>query len=65
MHCPYCNANVDPKRWQLGYKLCLPCGEYAATKRKHTIAPMSKSNYIHIRDPQLLKQLNPKHTTGA
>lgn len=65
MHCPYCNDQVNPKRWELGYQLCLTCGEHQAKQRKHTVVPLSKSNYIHVRDPQLLKQLNPKHTTWA
>jgi hypothetical protein len=43
--------------------LCLPCGEVAAKKVKHTIAPLNKSNYMVFTDTALLKQLNPKVTT--
>jgi hypothetical protein len=43
--------------------LCLPCGEQAAKKVKHTIAPLNKSNYYHINNMETLKQLNPKVTT--
>jgi len=43
--------------------LCLDCGEVAAKKVKHTIAPMNKSNYMVFTDTTLLKQLNPKVTT--
>ena len=43
--------------------LCLDCGEQAAKKVKHTIAPLNKSNYMVFTDTALLKQLNPKVTT--
>ena len=43
--------------------LCLDCGEAAAKKVKHTIAPLNKSNYMVFTDTTLLKQLNPKVTT--
>lgn len=42
--------------------LCLPCGDTAAKKVKHTIAPLNKSNYMVFTDITLLKQLNPKRT---
>ena len=42
---------------------CAQCGEQAARQVKHTIAPLNKSNYMHIRDLSQLKQLNPKRTT--
>ena len=58
-----CGDTVNPLRAQLGYPTCLPCGETVARKVRHTVAPLSKSNYILINDPALLKQLNPKRTT--
>jgi hypothetical protein len=36
----------------------MPCGEQQARKRKHTVVPMAKSNYIVVTDRELLKQLN-------
>jgi hypothetical protein len=42
---------------------CLPCGDLVAKEVKHTVAPINKSNYMYISDPQMLKQLNPKRTT--
>jgi hypothetical protein len=42
---------------------CLQCGEVAAKKVKHCIAPLNKSNYYYISNMELLKQLNPKRTT--
>lgn len=58
-----CGDTVNPLRAKLGYPTCLPCGETAARKIRHTVAPLNKSNYILINDPTLLKQLNPKRTT--
>ena len=53
-----CGDTVNPLRAKLGYPTCLPCGETAAKKTRHTIVPMAKSNYIVVTDPQLLKGLN-------
>jgi hypothetical protein len=38
-------------------------GEAAAKQKKHTVAPMTKSNYMLFTDPEMLKQLTPKRTT--
>jgi predicted nucleic acid-binding Zn-ribbon protein len=62
-HCIKCGDTIAKPRAMLGYRTCLPCGEAAARKVRHTSAPLSKSNYIYIADPLLLKQLNPKRTT--
>jgi hypothetical protein len=61
--CLLCGDTFKWARFQLGYKLCLDCGDDAAHKVKHTIAPLNKSNYVYISDMQMLKQLNPKRTT--
>jgi len=63
--CRCCGDEVNPKRWELGYKVCLFCGEELAQQvsKSHTIAPLNKSNYYYIHDPQTLKELNPKRTT--
>jgi len=58
--CTVCNDNFSPKRRAIGYRTCLPCGEELARAVNFTVAPMSKSNYMLIRDPAMLKQLNPK-----
>lgn len=61
--CTSCYGGTVPlPRWKLGYTTCLPCGEAQAKKRKHTVAPLNKSNYMLFTDPELLKQLNPKRT---
>ena len=56
---------VNEGRWRLGYSTCLPCGDLKAKEvaAKRTIAPINKSNYMYITDPEQLKQLNPKRTT--
>ena len=59
--CVKCHDNIVPQaRRQLGYLTCMSCGETAASKVRHTIAPMAKSNYYYVSDPEILKQLNPK-----
>lgn len=63
--CPKCGDPVDLRRAQLGYRLCLRCGEAAAIEARASwcVAPMNKSNYVLVTDPSLLKNLNPKRTT--
>lgn len=61
--CTECGINkLQHARANLGYTICLTCGEKQARARKHTTAPLSKSNYVLITDPTMLKQLNPKNT---
>ena len=59
-----CGNPVHPKRVEAGYYWCMDCGETRAKEqRTHwCIAPLNKSNYILITDPQDLKGLNPKRT---
>lgn len=61
MNCVCCGEYVPALRAQLGYKTCLPCGEKQAKDRKHTIAPLPKSNYMVFTDLTLLKGLNSSH----
>jgi ribosomal protein L37AE/L43A len=61
--CVVCGGYIAHERYRLGYKTCLQCGEAAARNKKHTIAPINKSNYMYISDLSQLKQLNPKRTT--
>ena len=60
--CLRCSEEVPSGRVALGYDTCLPCGEVYARKRRHTIVPMNKSNYMVVTDRTTLKQLNPKGT---
>jgi ribosomal protein L37AE/L43A len=62
-YCRTCSDAVDPRRWALGIKFCMPCGDEIAKQRKFTVVPMNKSNYIACFERETLKQLNPKRTT--
>lgn len=64
--CPVClNEDIPIQRFRLGYQTCLTCGEKAAKKVKHTIAPLPKSNYMLFTDLSLLKGLNSSHKGGG
>jgi len=56
--CMLCGEKFSLARAEIGYDTCLKCGDARAHKVNHCVVPMSKSNYIHVRDHQLLKQLN-------
>tara|TARA_Y100000816_G_C25627893_1_gene334930 strand:+ start:132 stop:335 length:204 start_codon:yes stop_codon:yes gene_type:complete len=58
--CIKCGKNYSPERKALGHDTCLDCGETEARRRKHTIAPMHKSNYMVISNLEDLKGLNNK-----
>ena len=58
--CKICNTVIPHGRLALGYQTCLTCGEIEARKRKHTIVPMHKSNYIVVSNKEDLKGINNK-----
>ena len=59
--CNVCGIEeVMPARYQLGYRTCLECGQVTAGKRKFTIVPMHKSNYVVISNKKELKGINNK-----
>ena len=62
--CYKCGEEVHPHRFNLGYSTCLTCGEQEARTARMgwTVAPMHKSNYMLITNPDMLKQLNPKRS---
>jgi len=65
MDCVLCGDEIVPEqRHKLGYRVCLQCGDGVAKQERSSwcIAPMNKSNYILITNPEMLKQLNPKRT---
>ena len=63
--CTCCYATrVEPQRKHMTRPTCLACGESEARKRKHTIVPMPKSNYIVVTDRNLLLNLNSSHKGG-
>ena len=58
--CILCGEPFKFARFQIGYRVCLDCGDEVAHQVKHTVAPINKSNYMLITDHEQLKQLNPK-----
>ena len=63
--CPVCHIEDIPiKRYRLGYKTCLTCGEHDArieSRQKFSMCiPINKSTPTYINDVTLLRQLNPK-----
>lgn len=59
--CNRCFGNeVDAERFVLGYTTCMPCGEAQAKKRKHTVVPLHKSNYIVPANREELRGINNK-----
>lgn len=60
--CRDCGDDVDARRWALGYKFCLDCGNTIAKQRKFTVACNNKQGYELIYDPKDLCFTNPKRT---
>lgn len=58
--CEACGDDYSMERWALGYNTCLSCGEQMARGRVRCVAPMHKSNYMLITNPEDLKGLNNK-----
>jgi ribosomal protein L37AE/L43A len=60
--CRECGDGFSVKRFKAGYRLCLFCGEEAATQERKSwcVAPMHKSNYVLVRDRDLLVGFNQK-----
>lgn len=55
-----CGEEIDIRRYQLGYRVCLVCGDKQARERKFCVANLHKSNYILITDKSDLIGLNNK-----
>lgn len=59
-----CGEEIEQGRWDIGYRVCLGCGDSIAKQRKFTVAiPYSKGAYQLIHDPKDLFFTNPKRTT--
>ena len=64
--CTECGDDIDPRRVALGYRLCLWCGEEAATSERKgwtVVQEYTKGNYQFITPTAVhttLKQTNPK-----
>ena len=55
-----CGGSIHPARFALGYRICLACGEAQAKKRKFTVVPMHKSNYVAMFNRDDLMGINNK-----
>ena len=62
MLCRVCGDDVSEGRAQLGFKLCLFCGEEQARQDRMAwcVAPMHNSNYMLITNKADLSGLNNK-----
>ena len=58
--CLLCGSEIDPPKRRLISSLCKKCGEVEARKVKHCVVPLHKSNYIVVRDRDLLTGVNQK-----
>ena len=63
-HCAQCGETYPLARYNLGYRVCLECGDAVAKQIKWLSAPINKSNYMLITNLDDLKGLNPKRTGG-
>jgi hypothetical protein len=60
--CKHCGDDVESRRWALGYRTCLWCGEEQARQERGSwcIAPMHKSNYVLMTSREDLVGINNK-----
>lgn len=64
--CCVCSDDIDPRRSQLGYRLCLRCGEANAVTARQSwtvVQEYTKGNYQFITPTAVgitLRQTNPK-----
>lgn len=58
--CRNCGDDIAEGRWDLGYRVCLDCGDVVAKKVVRCVVPMHKSNYILVTDKELLTGVNQK-----
>jgi len=56
--CVDCGETFSIRRRELGYRLCLTCGETEARGVKFCVVNMHKSNYVVVSNPTDLKKLN-------
>jgi hypothetical protein len=60
--CTQCGDSYPIPRHNLGYRTCLSCGDKQAHQIKWCTAPINKSNYVLISNPDDLRGLNPKRS---
>jgi len=60
MRCHKCDDKVAKKRWDLGYRLCLDCGDEVASRVVRCVVPMHKGHYFPVFDKADLVGINNK-----
>jgi len=56
--CLRCTNPVAKRRYDLGIRLCLDCGERESKRITRTIVPSHKGAYQPVNDVKYLKMLN-------
>jgi hypothetical protein len=70
LNCCWCGDDVEPRRWALGYRMCLFCGEEAARTERASwcvVQEYGKGGYQFVTAdaaPTTLKQTNQKAIRG-
>jgi hypothetical protein len=59
--CVRCTNPIPKRRYDLGYRLCLSCGDAQARKIVRTVVPLHKSNYVLVTRREDLKGINSKY----
>lgn len=57
-----CGQLISQGRINLGYFVCLSCGDNVARQVKRTVVPMHKSNYTLITNRDELVNINSKQS---
>jgi hypothetical protein len=57
---PVAVEEISQGRYDLGYRVCLKCGDEQAKERKFTVVPMHKSNYVAMFNREDLQGINNK-----
>lgn len=62
VQCVMCGEYLPAGRWELGYRVCLFCGEEQARQERASwcVVPMHKSNYTLITNKTDLLGINNK-----
>lgn len=66
MTCRHCGDDIEERRWGLGFRLCLFCGEEAARDERKSwcvVQEYGKGGYVFVTAdaaPITLKQTNQK-----
>ena len=60
MRCRVCNERIPKGRYDLGYRVCLDCGDEIASRVVRCVVPMHKSNYMLVTNQADLIGVNNK-----